>query len=84
MLKDKDTQSKFKSSTCLATQSKQEQLIKLHKLTSYTSNSTSSYTSKKIGRCSGEEFVRGIVLTPREPRRATLVERDLKRNKWSG
>ena len=36
MLKDKDTQSKSKSSTCLATQSKQEQLIKLHKLTSYT------------------------------------------------
>ena len=36
MLKDKDTQSKSKWSTCLATQSKQEQLIKLHKLTSYT------------------------------------------------
>ena len=36
MLKDKDTQSKPKSSTYLATQSKQEQLIKLHKLTSYT------------------------------------------------
>ena len=36
MLKDKDTQSKSKSSTYLATQSKQEQLIKLHKLTSYT------------------------------------------------
>ena len=36
MLKDKDTQSKSKSLTCLATQSKQEQLIKLHKLTSYT------------------------------------------------
>ena len=32
MLKDKDTQSKSKSSTCLATQFKQEQLIKLHKL----------------------------------------------------
>jgi hypothetical protein len=25
-------------------------------------------------RCSGEVIVRGIVLTPREPRRATLVE----------
>ena len=36
MLKDKDTQSKSKSSTYLATQSKQEQLIKLHNLTSYT------------------------------------------------
>ena len=36
MLKDKDTQSKSKSSTYLATQYKQEQLIKLHKLTSYT------------------------------------------------
>ena len=33
---------------------------------------------KKIVRCSGEEIVRGIVLTPREPRRATLVERDVK------
>jgi len=39
---------------------------------------------KKIVRCSGEEIVRGIVLTPREPRRATLVERDVKSNKWSG
>ena len=39
---------------------------------------------KKFVRCSGEEFVWGIVLTPREPRRATLVERDLKSNKWSG
>ena len=29
---------------------------------------------KEIVRCSGEEIVRGIVLTPREPRRATLVE----------
>ena len=28
---------------------------------------------KKIVRCSGEEIMRGIVLTPREPRRATLV-----------
>ena len=40
MLKDKNTQSKSKSSTCLATQSKQEQLIKLHKLTSYTRRAT--------------------------------------------
>ena len=39
---------------------------------------------KKIVRCSGEEFVRGIVLTPRESRRATLVERDAKSNKWYG
>ena len=39
---------------------------------------------KKIVRCSGEEIVRGIVLTPRESRRATLVERDVKSNKWSG
>ena len=38
---------------------------------------------KKFVRCSGEEFVRGIVLTPRESRRATLVERDVKSNKWS-
>jgi hypothetical protein len=37
---------------------------------------------KKIVWCSGEEIVRGIVLTPREPRRATLVERDVKSNKW--
>ena len=29
---------------------------------------------KKIVQCSGEGFVRGIVLTPQEPRRATLVE----------
>ena len=39
---------------------------------------------KKIVRCSGEEIVRGIVLTPREPRRGTLVERDVKSNKWFG
>jgi hypothetical protein len=37
---------------------------------------------KKIVWCSGEEIVRGIVLTPREPQRATLVERDVKSNKW--
>jgi hypothetical protein len=30
---------------------------------------------KKLVHCSREEIVRGIVLTPREPRRATLVER---------
>ena len=36
---------------------------------------------KKIMRCSGEVIVRGIVLTPWEPRRATLVERDVKSNK---
>ena len=39
---------------------------------------------KKFVRCSGEEIVRGIVLTLREPRRATLVERDVKSNKWFG
>ena len=39
---------------------------------------------KKIVRCSREEIVRGIVLTLREPRRATLVERDVKSNKWFG
>ena len=39
---------------------------------------------KKIVRCSGEVIVRGIVLTPREPQRATLVERDVKGDKWSG
>ena len=30
---------------------------------------------KKFVRCSGEGFVRGIMLAPREPRRATLIER---------
>ena len=39
---------------------------------------------KKIVRCSGEVIVSGIVLTPREPRRATLVEQDVKSNKWPG
>ena len=29
---------------------------------------------EKIVRCSGEKFVRGIVLTPRGSQRATLVE----------
>jgi hypothetical protein len=28
--------------------------------------------------------VRGVVLAPQEPRRATLVERDMKSDKWSG
>ena len=31
-----------------------------------------------------KEIVRGTVLTPREPRRATLGERDVKGDKWSG
>ena len=39
---------------------------------------------KKLVRRSGEVLVRGIVLAPREPRRATLVERDAKGDKWSG
>jgi hypothetical protein len=39
---------------------------------------------KKLMHCSGEKLVRGIVLTPRELLRATLVERDMKGNKWSG
>ena len=39
---------------------------------------------KKIVRCSGEVIARGIVLTLQEPRRATLIERDSKGNKWSG
>jgi hypothetical protein len=34
--------------------------------------------------CKSEKLVRGIVLTPREPRRGTLVERDAKGDKWSG
>ena len=39
---------------------------------------------KKTVRFSGEVIVSGIVLTQRESRRATLVERDAKSNKWSG
>ena len=39
---------------------------------------------KKLVLCSREVIVRGIVLTPWEPRRATLVERDAKGDKWSG
>ena len=40
--------------------------------------------AKKIVWCSAEVIVRGTVLTPREPRRATLVERDTKGDKWFG
>jgi hypothetical protein len=40
--------------------------------------------SKKIVRGSGEGIVRGIVLGPWGSRRATLVERDAKGDKWSG
>ena len=36
---------------------------------------------KKIVRGSGEDIVRGVVLAPRETRRATLVERDAKGDK---
>jgi len=39
---------------------------------------------KKLVRCSEEELSRGIMLAPREPQRATLVERDTKGDKWSG
>ena len=39
---------------------------------------------KKIVRCSREVIARGIVLTLRKPRRATLVEQDAKSNKWYG
>jgi len=38
---------------------------------------------KEIVRCSREDIVRGTVLTPRGSRRATLVERDVKSDKWS-
>jgi hypothetical protein len=34
--------------------------------------------------CSEEVIMRGIVLTPWMPRRATVVERDTKSDKWSG
>ena len=40
--------------------------------------------ARKIVRCSGEVIVRGIVLTPQEPQRVTLVEQDTKGDKWSG
>jgi hypothetical protein len=39
---------------------------------------------EKIVWCSREVIVRGIMLTPWEPRRATLVEQDTKGHKWSG
>ena len=39
---------------------------------------------KKLVRCSREVIVRGVMLAPWEPRRATLVERDAKDDKWSG
>ena len=39
---------------------------------------------KKLVHCFKEEIVRGIVLTPQEMQRATLVERDAKGDKWSG
>ena len=38
---------------------------------------------KEIVRCSGEEIVRAMVLTPRGSRRATLIEQDVKGDKWS-
>ena len=39
---------------------------------------------KKLVRCSGEELCEGIVLAPREPRRATLVERVIELPSLSG
>jgi len=39
---------------------------------------------KEIVQCFGKEIVRGTMLTPRGSRRATLVERDVKGDKWSG
>ena len=39
---------------------------------------------KKLSGAPEKSFVRGIVLAPREPRRATLVERDVKGDKWFG
>ena len=38
---------------------------------------------KEIVRCSEEEIVRVTVLTPWVSRRATLVEQDVKSDKWS-
>ena len=38
---------------------------------------------KKLVRCSRELTVRGVLLAPREPQRATLVERDMKGDKCS-
>ena len=40
--------------------------------------------AKKIVWCSEEVIVRGVVLVPWEPRRVTLVEQDMKDDKWSG
>ena len=40
--------------------------------------------AKKIVRCSEEVIVRGIVLAPRELRRATLVERVIELPSLSG
>ena len=40
--------------------------------------------AKKIVWCSREVIVRGVVLAPWEPQRATLVEQDTKGDKWSG
>ena len=39
---------------------------------------------KEIMRCSEEVLMRGIMLAPQGSRRATLVERDAKDDKWSG
>jgi hypothetical protein len=35
-------------------------------------------------RGSGESVVRGVVFPPRGSRRATIVKRDMKGDKWSG
>ena len=39
---------------------------------------------QEIVQCSEEEIVRGTVLTRWGSQRATLVERDMKGEKWSG
>jgi hypothetical protein len=39
--------------------------------------------ARSLCGASKKSFVRGIVLAPREPQRATLVERDAKGDKWS-
>ena len=38
---------------------------------------------EKLVWCSGEVIVRGVVLAPQELQRATLVEQDMKDDKWS-
>ena len=38
---------------------------------------------KKIVRCSGGGFISGTVLTPMGTQRVTLVDQDMKSNKWS-